>query len=276
MNWDDLRLLLAVSRRGSFLQAGEALGIAASTLSRRIARAEARLGEPLVERAADGARLTARGMALAEAARQFETELTRDVEVPGLSGRVRVSAGEGFVQPVQVAIAAFTATHPGCSVDFTVTPELVKLSRGAADLALRTVHMGEPSLIYQRLPSAGFGIFASPDHAALLPPDPRPQDAAMIGLLPPLDQLEHLRAARALGFSRLRFRVSSFAAQLQAVQAGHGVAVLPQALAAGLVEPFGPIALPPLQIFLTTRPEALRQPQIRAFADILRGQMTGR
>jgi DNA-binding transcriptional LysR family regulator len=32
VNWDDLRLLLAVSRRGSFLQAGEMLGVAASTL----------------------------------------------------------------------------------------------------------------------------------------------------------------------------------------------------------------------------------------------------
>ena len=45
MNWDDLRLLLAVARRGNLLQAGEALGMAPSILSRRITMAEAALVE---------------------------------------------------------------------------------------------------------------------------------------------------------------------------------------------------------------------------------------
>ena len=58
-NWDDLRLLLAVSRRGSFLQAGQLLGIAASTVSRRLTQLEVALGEPLVERGVEGCWLSA-------------------------------------------------------------------------------------------------------------------------------------------------------------------------------------------------------------------------
>jgi hypothetical protein len=42
LNWDDLRLLLAISRRGSFLQAGEMLGVAASR-----SRAASRNSKPL-------------------------------------------------------------------------------------------------------------------------------------------------------------------------------------------------------------------------------------
>jgi DNA-binding transcriptional LysR family regulator len=67
-NWDDLRLLLAVSRRGSFLQAGQLLGVAASTVSRRLSQLEAALGEPLVERGVEGCWLTSRGQSLVDVA----------------------------------------------------------------------------------------------------------------------------------------------------------------------------------------------------------------
>ncbi|MBJ2150813.1 LysR family transcriptional regulator [Paracoccus sp. IB05] len=273
MNWDDLRLLLAVARRGSFLRAGEALGMAASTLSRRITQLEAGIGAALVERGADGTKLTARGAALVQAAQDFETALVPPPETTGLSGRVRVTAGEGFIGPVTDAAAEFTTRHPGCTVDFTVTPDLVKLSQGASDIAIRTLHMGEPSLIYTRLPDVAFGIFAMPDLAS--PLGNAPESLPMIGLLPPQDQLPHVKAARAAGFGNIRIRVSSFAAQLEAVRRGHGAAVLPRVLATGLAEPFPDLSLPGLEVFLVTRPQALRQPQIRAFLDLLKVRMLG-
>ncbi len=164
LNWDDLRLLLAISRRGSFLQAGEMLGVAASTLSRRITQFETAVGEPLVERGVDGVRLTPRGAILVETAKMLELELANDVRGPkgGISGSVTVSAGDGFVGIVTEATAKFLAANPACSVDFLVENTLVKVARGAADIAIRTVHLGEPSLIYRRLTSLRFDLFASP------------------------------------------------------------------------------------------------------------------
>ncbi len=271
MNWDDLRLLLAVARRGSFLRAGEALGVAASTLSRRIAQLEAEIGAALVERGADGTRLTARGAALVQAAQDFERALAPKPEAAGLSGRVRVTAGEGFDGPILDVAAEFAALHPGCAVDFAITPDLVKLSQGGADVAIRTLHQGEPSLIYQRLPDVAFGVFAAAEMA--LEPGAAPEAVPMIGLLPPLDQLPHLKAAQAAGFGNARIRVSSFAAQLAAARRGHGAAVLPRVLAAGLVEISPKLDLPGLEVFLVTRPQALRQPQIRAFVDLMKERM---
>ncbi len=276
LNWNDLRLLLAISRRGSFLQAGEMLGVAASTLSRRITQFETAVGEPLVERGVDGVRLTPRGAILVETAKMLELELANDVRGPkgGISGSVTVSAGDGFVGIVTEATAKFLAANPACSVDFLVENTLVKVARGAADITIRTVHLGEPSLIYRRLTSLRFDLFASP--TLTLVPGVKPQDARMVDLLPPLDQLPHLRAARAAGFSKTVLRVSSFSAQLAAVQAGVGCAVLPQTMGRGLAQPYGPQDLPTLDIYLVTRPQALHQPQIRAFMDILTGVFQAR
>lgn len=271
-DWDDLRVLLAISRRGSFLQAGQALGMAASTLSRRITRLEDEIGEPVVERGVEGLRMTARGAALAVTAERLERELQQQtVSISGeLSGGVTVTAGDGFVPVLTRAIDRYVGLHPRCTVDLLVDSTLTKVARGGVDIAVRTIHLGEPSLIYSKVASLSFGVYCAPDHASRLGEHARPEDARMIDLSPPFDQTAHLRAARAAGFVSVRFRVSSFSAQLEACTSGYGVAVLPDLLANGLVQPFGQVVLPPLDVFLVTRPQALRQPHLRAFFDVLR------
>ncbi|OAN67903.1 hypothetical protein A8B82_06795 [Sulfitobacter sp. EhC04] len=271
-DWDDLRVLLAISRRGSFLQAGQALGMAASTLSRRITRFEDEIGEPVVERSVEGLRLTARGAALAATAERLERDLQQQTvsRTGELSGGVTVTAGDGFVPVLTQAINRFIEMHPLCTVDLLVDATLTKVARGGVDIAVRTLHLGEPSLIYSKVASLSFGIYCATDYASRLPANAVPGDAAMIDLSPPFDQNAHLRSARSAGFISTRFRVSSFAAQLQACASGYGVAVLPDLLSAGLVKPFGHVDLPPMDVFLVARPQALRQPHLRAFFDVLR------
>lgn len=115
-----------------------------------------------------------------------------------------------------------------------------------------------------------FGIYSTPTYAARLPAKPAACHAQMIDLTPPLDQSAHARAAHAAGFVMSRISASSFPAQLELVRNGYGAAVLPDLMASGLIQPFGRIDLPPLDVFLVTRPQALRQPHIRACFDILR------
>lgn len=47
--------------------------------------------------------------------------------------------------------------------------------------------------------------------------------------------------------------------------------MLPLTMGEGLVQPYGPLDLPTLDIYLVTWPQALHQPQIRAFVDELAG-----
>lgn len=273
-NWDDLRLLLAVSRRGSLLQAGQLLGIAASTVSRRLTQLEAALGEPLVERGVEGCWLTARGQSLVEVAVAAEAGLRRQTaaDVSGgqteLCGSVLVSAGEGFSSCVLQAASRFTSLHPRCSVELMVTADFHKIVRGAADIALRTAHLGEPSLIYRPMGELAYGVFADARYLKRFP-GVSLATAVNIALLPPLDMLPQMRAAKAAGLDRAQISVNSFAVQLESVRQGMGVAVLPRILAKGLNEVFLDLELPDMEVYLVTRPQALKQAHIRCFFDIL-------
>ena len=273
-NWDDLRLLLAVSRRGSLLQAGQLLGIAASTVSRRLTQLEAALGEPLVERGVEGCWLTARGQSLVEVAVAAEAGLRRQAvaDVSGgqteLCGSVLVSAGEGFSSCVLEAASRFTSLHPRCSVELMVTADFHKIVRGAADIALRTAHLGEPSLIYRPMGELAYGVFADARYLKQFP-GMSLATAVNIALLPPLDMLPQMRAAKAAGLDRAQISVNSFAVQLESVRQGMGVAVLPRILAKGLNEVFLDLELPDMEVYLVTRPQALKQAHIRCFFDIL-------
>jgi len=273
-NWDDLRLLLAVSRRGSFLQAGQLLGIAASTVSRRLTQLEVALGEPLVERGVEGCRLTSRGQSLVDVAMAAEAGLRRQTaaDMTGLhtelSGSVLVSAGEGFTSGVLEAVSRFTALHPRCSVELLVTADFQKIVRGVADIAVRTMHLGEPSLIYRPIGRFTYGVFADAGYLRRFP-GVSVATAVNVALLPPLDMLPQMRAAKAAGLDRTQLSVNSFAVQLESVKRGLGVGVLPRLLAKDLVELFHEIELPDLEVYLVTRPQALKQAHIKCFFAIL-------
>lgn len=273
-NWDDLRLLLAVSRRGSFLQAGQLLGIAASTVSRRLTQLEVALGEPLVERGVEGCRLTSRGQSLVDVAMAAEAGLRRQTaaDMTGLhtelSGSVLVSAGEGFTSGVLEAVSRFTALHPRCSVELLVTADFQKIVRGVADIAVRTMHLGEPSLIYRPIGRFTYGVFADAGYLRRFP-GVSVATAVNVALLPPLDMLPQMRAAKAAGLDRAQLSVNSFAVQLESVKRGLGVGVLPRLLAKDLVELFHEIELPDLEVYLVTRPQALKQAHIKCFFAIL-------
>jgi DNA-binding transcriptional LysR family regulator len=71
-DWDDLKFLLAVGREGSTLAAGRALGVDQSTVQRRLAELERRLGVVIARREAKGYRLTESGQAILANAQRVE------------------------------------------------------------------------------------------------------------------------------------------------------------------------------------------------------------
>ena len=61
IDWDDVRYFLAVARGSSVRAAAERLGVNHSTVLRRVAELEERLGAPMFEKLPSGYRLTAAG-----------------------------------------------------------------------------------------------------------------------------------------------------------------------------------------------------------------------
>src|SRR6516162_4355164 len=73
MDWDDVRVFLAVAREGSMRTAGPALGLSQPTIARRLAAFEATFGgPPLFDRLPEGMRLSAAGEQLVPGAERIE------------------------------------------------------------------------------------------------------------------------------------------------------------------------------------------------------------
>jgi DNA-binding transcriptional LysR family regulator len=276
--WDDLRLLLAVARRGSFLAGGRDLGLATSTLSRRITALEAAVGTALLERRADGARLTEAGRSLAEAAHDVELALgarMRDLSGTAgdrLAGVVRVTSGDGFADVVADAVARVVARHPDVSFELQIENRPADLARREADVAIRTMHGREGSLVYRSLGGLPYGLYAAPSYAARhgLPRTLRdlPRHACL-GLPADFARVAWMRWLRAHGVARFVVRSTSFAAMLAAARAGVGIAALPERLGDGLVRVLPRVKPDPLPVWIASHVDARRRPAVRVFTDVL-------
>src|SRR6267142_3691257 len=100
MDWNDVRVFLAVAREGSMRAAGRALGLSQPTIARRLAAFEATFGgSSLFDRLPEGLRLNAAGERLIAAAESVEDavltlERRHAAASPVLNGTVRISTGE--------------------------------------------------------------------------------------------------------------------------------------------------------------------------------------
>ena len=96
MDWDDLRVFLAVSRKGTLSGAARVLAVNHSTVFRRLNALEANLNVRLFERLPTGYEPTVAGEALSEAAGKAEAEiLAAERALAGqdlrLSGALRIT-----------------------------------------------------------------------------------------------------------------------------------------------------------------------------------------
>lgn len=266
-SWADLRLLMEVSRHGSLSRAGEAIGKSASTLSRRLDRLEAQVGQPLLLRTPEGCTLTDAGRELAAVAQDTDRALRRahDRLEQQLSGQVQLSCGDGFVAFLTPLIARFCEAHPECSVGLQVDDSFLHIERGEADLALRTLHRGEASLVYRELGVIRYSLAAAPSLIARFQGQPL-ERWPRVGLLPPLDGLGPQRALSGLG--PVVVRSNSFSAHLDAVRAGVGLGAVPLVTMEGLHPLPGP-PLPTEPLYLVSRRRSELAPQVRAFVALL-------
>lgn len=146
IDWDDIRYFLAVARGGSVRAAAEGLGVNHSTVLRRIAQLEERLGTQMFEKRPSGYRLTASGEEIVELANQMEASshqletrvFGRDQSVRGL---LRVTLAPPLATHLLMPdFADFARLHPDIEIEILSTGELVNLTNREADVAIRVVY----------------------------------------------------------------------------------------------------------------------------------------
>ena len=139
-----LRYFVMVARTASVSEAARRLHVAASAVSRQLAKLEDELGLPLFERLPRGMALNAAGERLLAHLQAGTEEAGFLVEqLRGLGGlqRVRIACTEGFASGfIAAAVQDFRAAHPDAQLQLqVVAPDQINqlMSRGEVDVGLK-------------------------------------------------------------------------------------------------------------------------------------------
>ncbi|MBX3230449.1 MAG: LysR family transcriptional regulator [Labilithrix sp.] len=231
--WDDLKVLLELLRSGSLSGAGQALGVNASTIGRRLEALEAALGVQLFERTADGVVATAAADALRDAAEAVERSVVNvdnvlDALEAAPEGTVRISAPPAicthFIAP---AVARLRRRFPRLQVQLDASAELADLTLREADVAVRLVRPTSGDLFAMKLGDSPTVVFVATD-ARVPEPLADPNDVDWITWT--THDLPDARWVKeSVKEERVAVRASSLEAQMAAARGGAGALLLSRA-----------------------------------------------
>jgi DNA-binding transcriptional LysR family regulator len=261
--WDDVRVLLAALRAGSFTAAAAQLATDQSTVSRRIALLEQTFGVALFERSGRKPLPTESALALRDAAERIESEVGRFAdEAVGLrnqaiEGRVRVATTEELAVSVVVpkVLPALRREHPKLFVDLVTSYRAADLVGREADIAIRFFQTERGDLVGRRVTRWATALLSSRRLARRVKNVPL-RDLNWISVeLAGITTPESSWLERHMAHPPVMV-CSSYQVQIAAIRAGLGVGIGPQ-LFADLDRAFAAIGragdLPMLDVHLVTR-----------------------
>jgi len=233
LNWNDLRFVLSVARCQTLAGAARQLGVNESTVGRRLAASEARLGARLFERSTGTLHPTEAGRAVIAGAERVE------LEVQGLeaaaSGVDRLAAGTVRLTSVPVlvnrlllpATSSLLRAHSQLRLELIAEPRDLSLTKREADIALRLARpRKEHRAIARRVGQLDYGVYG-----------PKRRKAAALPWITYEDSMADLPQWRWIA-ERLAgdgvpssVRVNDAEAILQGVKAGLGKSLLPVTIA---------------------------------------------
>jgi DNA-binding transcriptional LysR family regulator len=233
LEWDDLKLVLAVGRARSITQAAKRTGLHHSTLFRRMADIEGRLGTKLFERQQGDYQPTTSGMAAIETAEKLEAELGilartlagQDIRPSGL---VRLTTTDTLLHAVLAnELAAFAKAYPAITVQVVTDNRFYDLHRHDADIAIRPSNAPNENLVGRQI---------APIRSAICAARGMDHPTEVKGPWITCDEsLAHIKAAtwrdRQFSDQHVAMRSNSLLNVARLVDAGAGYAVLPMFLA---------------------------------------------
>lgn len=242
LDWDDLRIFLAVARSRKIAPAARSLGLDGTTIARRLARLAASLDVELFEGTGGDRRLTAHGHALmrhAESAESAALAAVEDVtgERRSLSGQVRLSVAEGFGTWVLAPqIASFHHRHPRIGLDIVTASGFLNPSKREADMAVMLARPQRGRLTVRKLGDYSLHLYAARDYLARHGAPASRADLArhmLVGYVPEFifaPELQYLDEVES-GLDA-QFRSTSINVQHNVIAHGGGIGILPDFMAA--------------------------------------------
>jgi DNA-binding transcriptional LysR family regulator len=242
---NDLLLFARVVEAGSFSRAAERVQLPKSTVSRRVAALEKRLGERLLQRSTRKLAITDFGLGVLDHARALAAEVEGAQALAQHrqakpSGRLRVSMPADFAtSALPMMLSTFVQEHPAIQLELDLSPRRVDLIGENFDLAVRMGDLPDDSqLAARRLAEMTMGLYAAPAYLDQVGTPRQPDDLlALHGLLLQkrngdpqawtLSRSEGAQAERWEGSPAKRTLANSPEVLLTMALAGHGVVAVP-------------------------------------------------
>jgi len=233
VDWDDLRIFLAVARRESLSAAGRSLRIDPATVGRRIARLEAAMGARLFIKTQTGYALAEAGASLMAHAEAAEAAVLRSLDAArapeGLTGQIRLGAPDGCANYLlPQVVAAICDANPGLEVQIVALPRVFNLSKREADMAVAVSRPDAGRLTVQKLTDYTLHLAASAEYLAARP-IAQPQDLPQhrfVGYIPDMIFDKELDYLAELAAPSPRLASNSVSVQLNFLRMGAGVGVV--------------------------------------------------
>ncbi|MFT7561936.1 MAG: DNA-binding transcriptional LysR family regulator [Flavobacteriales bacterium] len=234
MDWDTIKLFLALYRSGSARAVALSLDTSASTITRKITQLEKGLNVKLFNRSSGGFQLTEHGSELLQVALRMENdayEIERKLLAKNsiMQGNIRITLPNHLVMsPLMNYFSEFSNKNPKVELEIIPSWDSFDLNRGEADIALRLYYKGgnpPGELIGSKIVDVYCGSYANKHYISTHDLDDR-GSASWIGWddsTPYPDWVvsstyPHLPA---------KHKINDPFAQLRAAKAGHGLAMLP-------------------------------------------------
>jgi DNA-binding transcriptional LysR family regulator len=236
VQWDDLRVFLAVAQAGSLRRAARALGLGQPTVIRHVRQLEQSLGTRLFERTPDGHRLTKWGqhlLPMAQSMADTATAIDRRRMAFGddAGGVVRVVAGEWVSRFLAPRLATAASAHRDLTVELAESHLEPDLDRREADLYVRHGLPARGHLIRVGLGKIAAAIYGATSLVEAHPAartEARWHSCPWVAYDAPHENFRSMAWLMGqLGDGRPRVRASRFSLQVEAICAGAGLGILP-------------------------------------------------
>lgn len=287
MNWDDVRIFLAVARAGQILGAAKRLDLNHATVSRRIASLEEALRAKFFRRTTTGSELTPAGERFLLIAERMEADmLAARAEIAeedyDISGTVRIGAPDGFgVAYLAPRLGELTVRHRELVVQLVPVPRSFSLSRREADIAITVERPSEGRLVASKLVDYSLGLYASrayaEEHGLPTRREELPQHR-LVGYVPDLvinpalDYAAEFSAEWSPGYM-----ISSALGQAEAIRAGAGIGIAHTFVARNMPDLVAVDVVPPIRrTYWLVYHESLRGlPRIQAVTSFIAQAVEG-
>jgi DNA-binding transcriptional LysR family regulator len=237
LNWDDLRIFLAVARLGNLSKAARKLHIDQSTVSRRIAQLEYTLGASLFERSHIGLALNSFGEQLLESAQSMDNgfaalSASLDQQSSALQGPVRIGTMEGIASLyLSSRLVDFNRDYPGVTVELVTSTQQLYVTRREADVFLGFFKPHGKGLDAEHMGRFSLHLYAADSYLEQYGEPGNAEELAQHRFVGYIDDLIQIDAVRwledAVEKPNLVFQSSSMLAQMFAAAAGAGIVLLP-------------------------------------------------